>query len=142
MSDVLTAEEQTAFDWAVNQQFPSVAARYAKQISNALSLLMAKHKETLLEYNRLYLENSRLSDANKALENDNYNKELNLQVLSDALAKSEKRAEAAIADLSKDRKCCRCKHNKTGPIMSDDICIECDESIQYKPHWQWNDPTV
>ena len=58
----MTAEQKQAYEWAKNQNYQSVAARYAKELCRVIEALQAENAEKGKEIERLRAERDRLLD--------------------------------------------------------------------------------
>ena len=57
----MTAEQKQAYEWAKNQNYQSVAARYAKELCRVIAALQAENAAKVQEIERLRKENERLA---------------------------------------------------------------------------------
>ena len=57
----MTAEQKQAYEWAKNQSYQSVAARYAKELCGVIDALQSESTQKDKEIERLRKENERLA---------------------------------------------------------------------------------
>lgn len=93
-------------------------------------------------------ENDSLRTANKALESDVYNNELNLSILNAKLEGAQRRERAAVEDMQmlaiKDRHmpCAVCKHEKL-PVLVEgklDMSCPCVRCREIDSSFEWRGP--
>lgn len=102
----MTAEQKQAYEWAKNQSYQSVAARYAKELCGVIDALQAENAEKDKEIVKLKLE-----------------KELMRQewdTLHAALSRVEAERDAAKRDIESILRSCTCE-------VRHEFCARCDE---------------
>lgn len=90
----MNAEQQAAFEWAKNQKFQSVAARYAKTLADLIESMQAENK-TLREASQKVLEG--LQKLDSALDSATCDGD----ALKDRAEEAERRENAAVGDMTK-----------------------------------------